>query len=165
MKRIVIIAVLLISVLRLNAQNRIPKTMIDLYFTSYSHQPEYEVNTMGEDMIKNTLKIGMWTNPAFARIMRQIKTYQYVDFRSTAELNKKIINHITEENHTNHIYKEYFRWEMNGKVSSIIYTKGSDNDITEVVYLTIDSKDNVDVSCFVGDHISMESIEDLAKNK
>lgn len=165
MKKVVMIAILLIAVLRLNAQNRVPKTMIDLYFTAYSRQPGYETNTMGEDMIKNTLKIDMWKHPSIARIMRQISLYQYLDFQSTTELNKKIISGITEQNHTNNIYKEYFRWELNGKTSSIIYTRGPNNNITEVVYLTIDAKDNVYVSCFVGDHISMESIEDLAKNK
>jgi len=140
------------------------ETMIDLYFKRYSGEPGYEVNTMGEAMVKRTNEIGMWTNPSIARIMKQVKTYKYLNFDSSPEHSREILAQVDAAVKKGNLYKEYFRWELNDTTSSIIYTHGSSSNITELDYVTI-SKKQISVSCFVGDNIDMESIRSLVLNK
>jgi len=140
------------------------ETMIDLYFKRYSGEPGYEVNTMGEAMVKRTNEIGMWTNPSIARIMKQVKTYKYLNFDSSPEHSREIVAQVDAAVKKGNLYKEYFRWELNNTTSSIIYTHGSSSKITELAYVTI-SKKQISVSCFVGDNIDMESIRSLVLNK
>ncbi len=140
------------------------ETMIDLYFKRYSGEPRYEVNTMGEAMVKRTNEIGMWTHPSIARIMKQVKTYKYLNFDSSPEHSREIVAQVDAAVKKGNLYKEYFRWELNDTTSSIIYTHGSSSNITELDYVTI-SKKQISVSCFVGDNIDMESIRSLVLNK
>ena len=140
------------------------ETMIDLYFKRYSGEPGYEVNTMGEAMVKRTNEIGMWTHPSIARIMKQVKTYKYLNFDSSPEHSGEIVAQVDAVVKKGNLYKEYFRWELNGTTLSIIYTHGSSSKITELDYVTI-SKKQISVSCFVGDNIDMESIRSLVLNK
>jgi hypothetical protein len=139
------------------------ETMIDFYFKQYSAEPKYEINTMGEAMVKRTNEMGMWTHPSIARIMKQVKTYKYLNFNGTPENLQKIVNQLDAAVKKNNTYKEYFRWEMNNTISSVIYTKG-DKKITELDYITI-NKGRISVSCFIGDNIDMESIRSLVANK
>lgn len=147
-----------------NAQNTKSVTMIDLYFSEYTNQPGFEKYTFNEDMIKNSIANDMWKHPSISKIMQHVKLYQNLHFKSTSQLNKQIIDKISKKNRVNNKYKEYFRYGLNGNVSTIIYTKGENNNITELVCLTIDKRDGVNVSCFVGDRISMKDIEGLVKN-
>jgi len=140
------------------------ETMIDLYFKRYSGEPRYEVNTMGEAMVKRTNEIGMWTHPSIARIMKQVKTYKYLNFDSSPEHSREIVAQVDAAVKKGNLYKEYFRWELNDTTLSIIYTHGSSSNITELDYVTI-SKKQISVSCFVGDNIDMESIRSLVLNK
>ncbi|MFD2581370.1 hypothetical protein ACFSR6_02640 [Pedobacter vanadiisoli] len=139
------------------------ETMIDLYFKSYSGESKYQINTMGEAMVKRTNEMGMWTHPSIARIMKQVKTYKYLNFNSSSENLQKIIAQVSTAVNKGNIYKEYFRWETNDVVSSVIYTKG-DKKITELDYITL-NKGHISVSCFIGDNIDMESIRSLVANK
>lgn len=139
------------------------ETMIDLYFKRYSAESRYQVNTMGEAMVKRTNEMGMWTHPSIARIMKQVKMYKYLNFDASPDHLQEIISQIGAAVKKGNIYKEYFKWELNDNVSSVIYTKG-DNKITELDYITI-NKGHISVGCFIGDDIDMESIRTLAANK
>ena len=165
MKRLIIYCLLTCYALSVQAQRHTNKSMIDLYFDKYSSQPGYQNITMNEDMIKNSLKIGMWKHPSIARIMSQITTFQNISFHSSEQLNKEILAGIAEQSEKNHLYREYFKWELNGRVSSVIYTRGPDTNITEVINLSIGPKNILNVSCFIGNHIDMKVIRDLAQNK
>jgi hypothetical protein len=140
------------------------KTMIDLYFSRYSDEPKYEVNTMGEAMVKRTNEMRMWSHPSIARIMKQVKVYKYLNFNSSAEHSEEIVNQIDKAVNKDNLYKEYFRWELNDRTSSVIYTRGKESIVTEVVYFTISAK-KIHVSCYVGDNIDLESIRSLVSNK
>ena len=139
------------------------ETMIDLYFTRYATEPKYEINTMGEAMVKRTNEMGMWTHPSIARIMKQVKTYKYLNFNGSSEHLQEVAGQVDAALKKGALYKEYFRWEVNDTISSLIYTKG-DKRITELDYITI-NKGHISVSCFIGDNIDMESIRSLAANK
>lgn len=140
------------------------KTIIDLYFNRYADEPGYEVNTMGEAMVKRTNEMGMWSHPSIARIMKQVKVYKYLNFNSSPQHSEEIISQIEVAVNKDRLYKEYFKWELNDRTSSVIYTRGKENVVTEVVYLTISAK-KMYVSCYVGDNIDMESIRSLVLNK
>ncbi|NRF37718.1 DUF4252 domain-containing protein [Pedobacter foliorum] len=140
------------------------KTMIDLYFSRYSDEPKYEVNTMGEAMVKRTNEMHMWSHPSIARIMKQVKVYKYLNFNSSPQHSEEIVNQIDKAVNKDNWYKEYFKWELNDRTSSVIYTRGKENMVTEVVYFTISAK-KIHVSCYVGDNIDMESIRSLVLNK
>jgi hypothetical protein len=140
------------------------ETLIDLYFKPYSGEPKYEVNTMGEAMVKRTNEMGMWKHPAIARIMQQVKMYKYLNFNGESGHLQQVVAEVDAAMKKGSLYKEYFKWEMNNAVSSIIYTRSSGNKIIEVDYVTT-SKSHLSVSCFVGDNINMESIRALAENK
>lgn len=167
MKNIIIYFSLILSSISFSFAQQKPsgqvETMIGLYFKPYSAEPKYQINTMGEAMVKRTNEMGMWTHPSIARIMKQVKTYQSLNFNGTPENLQKIVNQIDAAVKKNKVYQEYFRWEMNNTVSSVIYTRG-DKKIIELDYITI-SKGHISVSCFVGDDIDMESIRSLVANK
>lgn len=147
-----------------NAQSTKNVTMIDLYFSEYSNQPGYKKYTLNEDMIKNSIANDVWKHPSIKNIMQHVKLYQNLNFISTSRLNKQIIDKINEQNRINNKYKEYFRFGLNGGISTIIYTKGENNNITELVCITINKSNVINISCFVGNSISMEDIEGLVKN-
>jgi len=164
MKKILLIGMVLLVAYAGNAQSAKNVTMIDLYFSEYSNQPGYKKYTLNEDMIKNSIAHDMWKHPSIKNIMQHVKLYQNLSFRSTSRLDKQIIDKISEQNRINNKYKEYFRFGLNGGISTIIYTKGENNNITELVCVTINKSNVINVSCFVGDGISMEDIESLVKN-
>jgi hypothetical protein len=137
------------------------QSFIDLYFKQYSHMPRYTVNTMGEAMVKRSNETGMWTHPSIARIMKQVKTYKYLSFDSTPEFSGKLIGQLDEEIKKSSIYKEYYRWELNGVTSGVIYTRYNGNKITELVNVSVGKK-NLLVSSFLGDNIDLESVRSLA---
>ncbi len=139
------------------------ETMIDLYFKRYSAQPKYEINTMGEAMVKRTNEMGMWTHPGIARIMKQVKTYKYLNFNSSPKYLQEVVAQVDAAVKKDGLFKEYFRWELNDVISTVIYIKG-DKKITELDYITI-NKEHISVSCFIGEDIDMESIRSLATNK
>lgn len=164
MKRILLAGILLIVAYSGNSQNTKYVTMIDLYFSEYSNQPNYKKYTLNEDMIKNSIANDVWKHPSIAKIMQHVMLYQNLNFKSTTRLNKQIIDKISDYNRINNKYKEYFRFDLNGRVSTIIYTKGDNNNITELVCITIDKSNVINVSCFVGNSISMKDIDGLVKN-
>jgi hypothetical protein len=135
-------------------------TMIDVYFSNYSNLPKYKVTTMNERMIEHSNKVGMWTHPAFARIMKQVKLYKFLNFDSSVKLSAEIVSKLSAAVKKDKLYEEYYRASMSGAVSTLIYTKGVQR-ITEITYITIDSK-HMHISCFVGDNIDIESIRTLA---
>lgn len=140
------------------------ETFIDLYFKRYTAEPKFSVNTMGEAMVKRSNELGMWSHPSIARIMKQVKMYQYLSFDSSPEHSTEIIRQLDLTMKKSSIYKEYYRWELNGTTSGIIYTRSNGNKITELVNISVGKK-NFLVSCFVGDNIDMESVRSLALGK
>jgi hypothetical protein len=106
----------------------------------------------------------MWSHPSIARIMKQVKVYKYLNFNSSTQHSEEIVNQLDQAVSKGNLYKEYFRWELNDRTSSVIYTRGKENIVTEVVYFTISAK-QIHVSCYVGDNIDLESIRSLVSNK
>jgi hypothetical protein len=135
-------------------------TMIDLYFNNYFNQPKYKVTTMNERMIEHSNEIGMWTHPAFAKVMKQVRLYKFLNFNSSPKLSAEIVSKLSAAVRKDKLYEEYYRSSMSGAVSTLIYTRG-EKRITEITYITIDSK-QLHISCFVGNNIDIESIRTLA---
>ncbi|MCF0063208.1 DUF4252 domain-containing protein [Dyadobacter chenwenxiniae] len=165
MKRICFIYIILFSSYYSFGQDKLApepnQTFIDLYFKQYAGMPGYSVNTMGEAMVKRSNETGMWSHPSIARIMKQVKTYKYLSFDSSPEKSNQIISQLDTEMKKSSIYKEYYRWELNGKTSGIIYTRSNGNKITELVNVSVGKK-NFLVSSFLGDNIDLESVRSLA---
>ena len=165
MKPIIVIYILLftsyISLGQGKAEPEQSQTFIDLYFRQYADLPKYAVNTMGEAMVKRSNETGMWSHPSIARIMKQVKTYKYLSFDSPPEYSKKVINQLDDEMKKSSTYKEYYRWELNGVTSGIIYTRSNGNKITELVNVSVGKKKLL-VSSFLGDDIDLESVRLLA---
>jgi len=140
------------------------KTMIDLYFKPYLQEPGYQINTMGEAMIKSTIDMGNYSNPSVARIMKQIKTFKYLIFESLPDHSKEIFSKVEANIARDKQYKEYFRSEQNDSAITFIYTRESGNKIIELATVSI-SKRSFTVNCFNGENINLESIRLLTLNK
>lgn len=164
MKTTLLAILLCFAMGNLFAQDKAAKeqTFIDLYLKPYSSEAKYQVNTMGEAMVKRSNEMGMWTHPSIARIMKQVKLFKTLNFNT--DRTQEIIKQIAATTQKAHVYNEYFKWEMNGAVSSVIYTRNNGSKVVELVYLTA-NKRGVNVSCFIGDDIDLESIRSLAQNK
>lgn len=164
MKSTLLFILLCLSLSPLFAQDKAAKeqTFIDLYLKPYSSEAKYQINTMGEAMVKRSNEMGMWTHPSIARIMKQVKLFKSLNFNT--DRTQQIVAQIEAAVQKATIYKEYFKWEANDTVSSIIYTRNSGSKVTELVYLTVNKK-GINVSCFIGDDINLESIRSLAQNK
>jgi len=163
--RTIIFLLFILIGLNAPAQNKTETeiTMIDLYFKEYSSQPKYKVITMNERMIQHSNETGMWTHPAFAKVMKQVTLYRFVNFDSSPEMSSKIVDKLSAAVKKDKRYDEYYRSSTKGAVSTLIYTKGK-KTITEITYITIDSK-HMHISCFVGNSIDLENIRTLAPNK
>jgi hypothetical protein len=138
-------------------------TMIGRYFKAYANQPKYRITTMSEQMVAQSNEMGMWKHPSIARIMKQVKTYQYLNFDAPPAFSANVISRLDAAVKKDGLYQEYFNWETNGTVSALIYTRGK-AAISEVVYITLGPK-RIHISCYLGNNISMESIKALAKNE
>lgn len=134
--------------------------MIDQYFAIYANQPGYEVQLMGESMIKRSNEMGMWKHPIVARIMKQIKYYRYLNMPVSKATKLKVIERLNADVNRDGIYEEYYRQEATDS-TIIIYTKGQ-KAITELV-LVSSQGNNLNVSSFFGNQIDMESIRALAR--
>lgn len=134
--------------------------MIDKYFRIYASQPGYEVQYMGEAMVKRSNETNVWKHPAISRIMKQVRAYKNLNIPVTPDLTNKIIQQLDQSIRKDKIYEEYYRYETNGKISFILYTRGN-KIITEVVSISI-QWGNMHVSSFMGDNIEMASIKALS---
>lgn len=163
--KIMLFCLSILTNLSVQAQNNteLESTMIDSYFKDYSGQPKYKVTTMNERMIQHSNEIGMWTHPAFAKVMKQVRLYKFLNFHSSPQMSSEIVNKLVTAVRKDKLYDEYYRSSQNGAVSTLIFTKGK-KPITEITYITIDSK-HMHISCFVGNSIDIESIRTLAPNK
>jgi hypothetical protein len=146
-----------------SAKTMADDTMIGRYFKAYEDQPKYRITTMSEQMVAQSNEMGMWKHPSIARIMKQVKSYQYLNFDAPADFTATVIKKLDAAVKKDRLYQEYFKWETNGTVSALIYTRGK-TAITEVVYITLSPK-RMHISCYLGNNISMESIKALAKNE
>jgi len=134
-------------------------SMIDKYFTVYAKQPGYEVQLMGESMISRSNEMGMWKHPTIARIMKQVKYYKYLNIPVTTGTKLKMIERLNLEVQKDGLYHEYYKQEASDN-TIIIYTKGL-KIVTELV-LVSDQGNRLNVSCFFGNHIDMDSVRALA---
>lgn len=134
------------------------ETMIERYF-SENVQSGGKVMTLREAMIKRSLEIGMYKHPGMIKVLKQVTTYKTLRFGSSAEQSAKTLAQLDQKIKKDHSYNEYFRYEDDDTTSSVIYTRGG-KIINELTVITVGRNDLI-VSCYIGDNISIESIREL----
>jgi len=140
--------------------------IIDLYFKSYSAEPEYRTTELTEDMMNNIReKAGVWGNPKFDKFMRQIKLYKTLRFKSNKEHSQQVFNSVEAEIKKGQLYKPYFKWDKDGG-RSYFYTQSKDGKIVEFSFITITpDRSTFSVSSFNGNNIDIETIRSFTHDK